>query len=214
MNLRPVDAQPEPRETSTAVEPLVAIIGADGQSVLVPRSQAVGKRPASGREQGRPVTSGDAGRIAEFNTSLDDLKLLREAIPEGATGTTAWALSKIPNWMDPGIGTAAKQKQAVIDRVKQVIGKILEGGVLRLEDEKKYEKILPTIGDPPGVVRAKLDGLERAIKQRHSTFVDALSDAGYETGKYESRASGTAPSQAAPAAETPYQRYLRSKGGR
>ena len=41
-------------------------------------------------------------------------------------------------------------------RVKQVIGKSLEGGVLRREDEYKYVKILPTIQDPPDVAKAKI----------------------------------------------------------
>ena len=54
------------------------------------------------------------------------------------------------------------QVSAVIDRVKQVIGKALEGGVLRKEDEVKYEKILPTIYDSAALVRSKLDGLESA----------------------------------------------------
>ena len=175
-------------------EPLVAIMGADGNPVLVPRSQAVGKRPASIREQGRPVTSGDAGRVAELDTSLDDVGKIRTVLAGGATGAAAKAGTMVPNVITEftGIGAEAKATQATIDRVKQVIGKALEDGVLRKEDEAKYEKILPTIGDPPSVVKAKIDGLESAIKQRKQRTLDALSDAGYDISRFAQR--GNAPS--------------------
>lgn len=168
-------------------EPLVAIMGPDGNPVLVPRSQAVGKRPASNREQGRAVTSGDAGRIADLDTSLDDLGVLSNALAaNGSTGTMAKIGAAVPNWVTEytGWGSDPKKKQALIDRVKQVIGKALEGGVLRKEDEIKYEKILPTIGDPNEQVVSKLQGLSTAIKLRRTRTIEALADAGYDTSKF------------------------------
>lgn len=173
--------------TPTPAEPLVAITGPDGKPVLVPRSQAVGKSPANTREQGRQVTSGDAGDIAEFNTALDDLSTLRgELEGNGATGTAAqmgaalWTpITNLTGW-----GLDAKAKQAQIDRVKQVIGKALEGGVLRKEDEQKYEKILPTIKDDPALVRTKLNGLVAAIQKRQQRKLDALDSAGYDVSRF------------------------------
>jgi len=188
-------------EGAGAAEPLVPIIGPDGQPVLVRRGDAVGKRPASNREQGRPVVSGDANRIADLDTSLNDLETLSGTLTGSkATGTQAKIGASVPNWVTEatGIGTEAKQKQAVIDRVKQVIGKALEGGVLRKEDEYKYEKILPVISDVKGVVEAKLKGLETAIRQRRQTTLDALSDAGYDTTRFERRESQK-PAKPAPA---------------
>lgn len=172
-------------------EPLVAVIGDDGQPVYLPRSQAQGRRPASNREQGRPVTSGDAGTIADFTTALDDIVAVRGVLAGSkATGAVAQAGAALPNAITEltGWGSTAKQKQATIDRVKQVIGKALEGGVLRKEDELKYAKILPTIGDTPEVVAAKLDGLEAAIKQRQQVKIDALADAGYDVERFRQRA--------------------------
>jgi hypothetical protein len=185
---KPIASRP-PKPDSPSAEPLTAIMGPDGNPVLVPRSQAVGKRPASTREQGRSVTSGDAGRIADLDTSLDDLNKLSGAVGK-ATGTAAKIGAAVPNFVTEwtGFGADAKSKQATIDRVKQVIGKALEGGVLRKEDEYKYEKILPTIGDVPEVVQAKLDGLWKAIQLRKQTTLDSLADAGYDTGKFAARA--------------------------
>lgn len=175
-------------------EPLVAIVGPDGKSVLVPRSQAVGKQPANSREQGRPVTSGDASDLSDFDTGLDDVTVLRNAVSGNkATGTMAKLGTMTPNAVTEmfGWGADAKMKNAVIARVKQVIGKTLEGGVLRKEDEEKYKDILPTIGDVPEVVTSKLNGLEAAIKKRKQRRLDALADAGYDTSKYQQRSTET-----------------------
>lgn len=174
-------------------EPLVAVVGEDGRSVLVPRSEAAGKQPAGSREQGRQVTSGDANDIAEFNSALDDLGSLRgELEGNDATGTSAkiGAMMWTPITNLTGWGVTAKQKQAQIDRVKQVIGKALEGGVLRSEDEIKYEKILPTIQDAPELVTAKLNGLVSAIKKKQERKLEALGSAGYDVSRFAQPSAG------------------------
>lgn len=195
---------PEPRGQTD--EPLIPVMDpATGRPVLRRRSQAEGLAPASSREQGRAVTSGDAGRVSELTTSLDDVAVLRQTISgNGATGTAAAVGAALPNAITnaTGWGVEAKQKQATIDRVKQVIGKALEGGVLRKEDEYKYEKILPTISDPPAVVETKLAGLERAIALRRTRTLESLADAGYDTGRFLDRSPRTlgplTPGQPAP----------------
>jgi hypothetical protein len=146
-----------------------------------------GDQPANTREQGRPVTSSDAGRIADLDTSMDDLNVLTRDL--GKTGTASKVGAMMPNAVTDltGIGADAKSRQAVIDRVKQVIGKALEGGVLRKEDEIKYERILPTIGDPPDVAERKLQGLFEAIDKRRQTQIESLSDAGYDVTKFAAR---------------------------
>lgn len=164
--------------------------GPDGKMapVRVSESQVMpGDQPASTREQGRPVTSGDAGRFAELDASLDDLKILKDTL--GTTGAGSKVGAMLPNIITEytGWGSDSKQRQATIDRVKQVIGKALEGGVLRKEDELKYTKILPTIGDPPEVAKAKIEGLEVAIAQRKQRELEARQDAGYDVSKFLSR---------------------------
>ena len=53
----------------------------------------------------------------------------------------------------------ARKVQADVDRVRQVVGKALEGGVLRKEDEDKYKKILATVTDTPETAIYKLNQL-------------------------------------------------------
>jgi hypothetical protein len=185
---------------SGAGEPLVPVIGPDGQPVLLPRSEAAGKRPAgSGVAGGRPLPAGSASRIAEVNDSLNDASVLKRALSEaGATGTVAKLGAWAPNWVTEvtGFGTDAKKKQALIDRVKQVIGKGLEEGVLRKEDEAKYEKILPTISDPPEIVTSKIEGLEAALATKRQNRLESFADAGYDVSRFERRDTAASPKTA------------------
>jgi len=187
------EAGREPSVVGSDKEPLVAIMGPDGKPVLVKRSAAEGKTPATTREQGRQVTSGDAGRIADIDTSLDNLNTLEQEV--GKTGAGSWLGSYVPNPITEytGVGAESKARQGVIDRVKQMIGKALEGGVLRKEDEIKYTKILPTIGDPPEVAKAKLLGLRELLQQKKQNILDALKDANYDVTQFEKRATAPNP---------------------
>jgi hypothetical protein len=190
---------PDPPKEPVSSRPMVV---SPGSVVIDP---ATGKpiytapRAPAEPKTGRAVTAGDAGRIAELETSLDDLETLGASI--GKTGTVLKIGAMIPKAVTDltGWGEEAKQRQAVIDRVKQVIVKALEGGVLRKEDENKYEKILPTIGDTPAVAQSKIEGLKQAIALRRQREIEARADAGYDVSKFEQR---TRPA-AAPAASGP-----------
>jgi hypothetical protein len=181
-------------------EPLVAIMDPKtNRPILVPRSQAAGQSPASTREQGRPVGTSDANRVADFDTSLDDLATLKDTLPKGSTGPLAQAAAAVPNWAAGAAETLslgalpvadAKKKDAVISRVKQVIGKAFEGGVLRKEDEAKYEKILPNVSDSDEMVASKLAGLDAAIQQRRGTLLENLGSAGYDVTHFQTDRTG------------------------
>jgi hypothetical protein len=66
----------------------------------------------------------------------------------------------------------AKNLQAEIDRVRQTVGKAIEGGVLRKEDEEKYKKIMPTLKDPKDVALSKLQQLYIKLNQDLENYVD------------------------------------------
>jgi len=145
-----------------------------------------GDRPASTREQGRPVISGDAGRLSDLDESL---KLAAELGGTMKTGTSARVGAAVPDFVTEltGWGTDAKAQQGKINIVKQIIGKGLEGGVLRKEDELKYEKMLPKIGDAPAVADAKIAELYRVLQEKKGTLVDSLEDGGYDVSRYRQR---------------------------
>ena len=70
----------------------------------------------------------------------------------------------------------------VSPQVRQRIGKALEGGVLRKEDEEKYKKILPTITDDRGTSDSKIRGLRGAL-ERDIEILEAVF--GTYSGHYE-----------------------------
>ena len=80
-----------------------------------------------------------------------------------------------------------KTQQASIDRIRQIVGKALEGGVLRKEDELKYAKILPTMQDSETVYRNKVAQLRTMI----GTDLEQYLSLQKQYGKGAGQVSGT-----------------------
>lgn len=67
---------------------------------------------------------------------------------------------------------------------KQLIAKMIEGGVLRAEDEPKYDAIMPNISDTPGVARSKAMSLEAMLKKDMANYMDVYGRAGYNVSGF------------------------------
>lgn len=105
------------------------------------------------------------GQIAQTQSAISNLNDLKSEINSNI------------EYVGPISGLAAlnpyskaKQIQAEINRVKQVVGKALEGGVLRKEDEDKYKQILATITDTPETAIFKIDALISSIQRDIETY--------------------------------------------
>lgn len=61
---------------------------------------------------------------------------------------------------------------------KQIIGKGLEGGVLRKEDEVKYEKIIPKRGDLTETLIKKAEQLDALLENKARSEIEAYTQAG------------------------------------
>lgn len=106
--------------------------------------------------------------ITDLQGALTDISALNNAVKsnEATTFPGRGLIAKIP-W-----ATKAKSLQAEVDRIRQVVGKALEGGVLRKEDEEKYKKILLTLDDPKEVALTKLQQLETKLTQDLKRYVE------------------------------------------
>lgn len=111
--------------------------------------------------------------VSDIQTAMGDLEGLRSAI----SGTTGFDI--------PGLGTrltlptqSTRISQAEVDRVRQTVGKALEGGVLRKEDEEKYKRILPTINDSIDVANAKIDSIMQALHAQMMTYTGLQNERG------------------------------------
>jgi hypothetical protein len=113
----------------------------------------------------------------DYTSALNILGSLKENITasSGKVGPVG-GLSALDPW-----DTESKSLQAKINTARQIVGKAMEGGVLRKEDEEKYKKILPTIYDTPEVAQAKIDYLIQNISAQMQNY----------TGLQNTRGGGT-----------------------
>jgi len=73
----------------------------------------------------------------------------------------------------------AQTAQAQINLVKQLVGKGLEGGVLRKEDEEKYKLILSQLNDRPQVALNKIRIINTELISKLNIHLDVLGAAGF-----------------------------------
>jgi hypothetical protein len=75
----------------------------------------------------------------------------------------------------------AKTVDAQTRTVRQTIGKLKEGGVLRKEDEEKYAKMLPQLSDTPEVAENKIALVRREMSRQFGDTMASLRNSGYDT---------------------------------
>jgi hypothetical protein len=112
-------------------------------------------------------------QLTQSEAALESLDDLRGVIQDNLqfVGPIS-GLQRFNPWSD------ARKAQADIDRVRQTVGKTLEGGVLRKEDEEKYKKILATLGDTPETALYKIDSLVSTLQRDMQNFKEETSKAG------------------------------------
>lgn len=127
--------------------------------------------------------------VAQINQGLSQLDSLESSLEAkqdwlGIGG----ALANVP-----GVGNLIQRfdatpasLEAEIAMARQIIGKAMEGGVLRKEDEAKYAKMLPTIVDTLPVAKAKLAHVRSQLKANLGIYLRTQQ-------QYGRRAPGAAP---------------------
>lgn len=131
--------------------------------------------------QGSELTLSDSAisRTTDAQKALGGLDELDSILADGyAGGKVSGNLRKL-NPFDSKFQT----QQASIDRIRQIVGKALEGGVLRKEDEDKYKKILPTMQDQPDVYRAKVAQLRSMIQADMQSYLQLQQGYGKGAGQ-------------------------------
>lgn len=112
-------------------------------------------------------------QIAQTESAIASLDDLRTVIKDNLefVGPIS-GLARFNPWSD------ARKAQADIDRVRQTVGKALEGGVLRKEDEEKYKKILATLADTPETALYKIESLVSTLQRDLQAYKDEQVSAG------------------------------------
>jgi len=150
------------------------------------RTEAL-KPPGAGAER-KPPPPAQVNTMLEFRDGWSQLENLKSMWPVDTKSPNyleqrlpVEMLAEMPNWIvrNTGIGADTKARNAVISIARQVIGKALEGGVLRKEDELKYQKMLPNLTDPASVAKSKLDTVQAMLQDRYDERLRYLEDTGY-----------------------------------
>ncbi len=163
------------------VEPDTQIIEADGRKLLINKATGETIRDlgavdiTGGRDlpATQVVLLSDAKIIPSF---LDDL----EKIIEENKGLFFTGSGLIP----------FSEKRAKIDddlrRTAQIVGRFMEGGVLRKEDEIKYRAMLPQLSDLNSTVALdKLKGVREMLGKKYNEYLKDFQASGFNVSGFE-----------------------------
>jgi hypothetical protein len=136
-------------------------------------------------EAGAKLPSSEAGNLAKSTDALKDVMAFRDS----ALSTNDYSKSGKLNPLRSIPGTEDYTKTRAYENqakaMMQKIGTYLEGGKLTDQDfESKYLPMAPAIDDPPSLKKAKMDNLEKMVKQRLNAELDAYGKAGYNVKNF------------------------------
>jgi hypothetical protein len=146
----------------------------------------------------RSMTAGGTKWMAEAQAAIDGAEALRQLLEKDAgasSGPIKGYAGLLPDTdaMQTLFGARdVKMLQAALDLQRQRIGKLLEGGVLRKEDELKYAKILPTVTDSPQVQAEKMRLVQDTLQNDLAAFAEQQTVAGRRV-TVPTRGGGQAP---------------------
>jgi len=131
----------------------------------------------------RPLPAGNANTLAEGNNlKTGILNELRTTITDNKDmfGPIEGRYHALNPYDEKG-----QKIQATLARARQVIGSYLENGVLRKEDEIKYERMLPKLGEVDNVALDKLDKVEALLANKHKEYLDAYRKSGFDMREFD-----------------------------
>ena len=76
----------------------------------------------------------------------------------------------------------AQTMDSQLRSASQMFGRYMEGGVLRKEDEEKYRKMFPQLRDTAKVAENKLAIVDRLLKSKQKSDLEALQASGFNIG--------------------------------
>jgi hypothetical protein len=86
-------------------------------------------------------------------------------------------------------GTNYEKRQMAVadsDKIRQILGKALEEGVLREGDWAKYQKILPNVWDTEKTAKYKAREMSRNLRSDFGTKLRTFGEAGYDVSRISS----------------------------
>lgn len=141
------------------------------------RNQVVTSLAEGGESITKNLSTTEVNKITDYKFGLDALAELTKTVEENSE-----YIGPLSGWQAINPWSEGRRVQANIDKVRQTVGKALEGGVLRKEDEEKYKKILATITDTPETAIYKLESLKTSLERDLATYITTLGQTGRFVG--------------------------------
>jgi len=129
-------------------------------------------------KKGEKIPAAQVVNIAEGVAELKTLPDIRETIAQNKEifGPVTGRLGSLNPYNEK-----VKTVDAQMRLKAQAIGKFMEGGVLRKEDEDKYRRMLPDVSDTPEMAENKLTLVERMLQNKINEQQKGLKGSGYDT---------------------------------
>lgn len=124
---------------------------------------------------GKAATTGELEEVAGLSEAIESVESLNKKLPSNA-GLFGPFVGRT-GAMNP-YNESAQAMQAELNLIKQRVGKALEGGVLRKEDEEKYKRILPVLTDTPEVAAGKIRQLSGMLRKDLMVYQKTAKQAG------------------------------------
>lgn len=139
-----------------------------------------GKKDVGKVDGKKPLTANMVMKISEGNAIPSMLLDVEKVIEDNkeAFGPMSGRIASISPYNE--------QAQAINSQMKassQAFGRFMEGGVLRKEDEIKYEKMFPQISDTAATAKNKLKVVNRLLVKKQDELLSDLEKGGYSTEK-------------------------------
>jgi hypothetical protein len=141
---------------------------------------------AAKKAAGKTLPAASVKDLNDSDKALSDIQELRARL-QGNTGTVASVESHLPNWFSnvTGIGQEAKATNADIILAKNIVGRLVHGGVLRASDVQQAGQYMPQIGDSNQVVNAKIDKIIQLGQETHANNLENFRKAGYDVSQFQ-----------------------------
>jgi hypothetical protein len=146
---------------------------------------------ARGISVGKPLTEKGIQTFSDMESGINSIGETIRAIRDGQNNVgpfAGWLTQKNP-WASEG----GKRLESQIALTRQLVGKALEGGVLRKEDESKYQAILGDIRNTPGAAVEKLGNVQRELESKLTTWEKNQRSAGRSVPKRDTATGGGGP---------------------
>lgn len=129
---------------------------------------------------GKDVPAAQLSNLADYDNSMNALNGLYSTMQQykSKIGPIVGRLGRVNQY-----DTDAQTFDAQMRAASQIVGKALEGGVLRKEDEEKYRKMLPQITDTVEVAQNKLDYVVSLVNGQRQALINAYEAGGYNPNK-------------------------------